>query len=149
MKLIFIGSTGVHQTLIAAHIYLGRLHKNDYRLIKDFCDASRDRSGYPVYVGRDTQGTEVYTLGAGKHYKMMQGIIKQLRDLLGCSSSDLMVYPISVRGENLLARVETFPGESYLSPYMAALLLKRQFDRICEEVEAVREKVSMSGGSWG
>lgn len=144
MKIIFIGSTGIHHTLIAAQIYLGRLHKNDFRLIKHLFDASKDRSGNPIYIGKDGAGTEVYTLGAGKHYKMMASIVEQLRDLLKCPASDLMVCPVSIWGEYLLTVLENLPGESYISPLLARFLMGGQFDRIHQEVDRIKVQVSQT-----
>ena len=65
MKIIFLGTTGVHHTLLAANLYLTDEICDPARM-QDFADQRKDHDGKPIYVGRDEKGNEVYTLGQAR-----------------------------------------------------------------------------------
>ncbi|HCF50126.1 MAG TPA: hypothetical protein DER60_07585 [Syntrophomonas sp.] len=110
LNVIFVGPTGVHHALIAAHIFMGDLHSNDYRFVEHYDDKEADLKGDLLYVGEDANGVKVYAFGAGANYELAPAIIADLRDLFGFSEEELVARAVSIPG-NLL-----FYGLNYLPP---------------------------------
>ena len=130
MNIIFIANTGTHHALIAAHIYLGRLNKPDFRYVTGFGDTAADKSGFPIYIGEDQQGNRVYTLGVGKDVLMGKKSLEDLRNLLGFSEEELVIEPVSVAGQGIIMLISHWPkllGGGYLNVKGSTFLLRRQF----------------------
>jgi stage V sporulation protein SpoVS len=131
MTIIFLGTSGVHHTLIAANIYLKK-PVTDLNSIPDFANIDLESSGFPIYVGEDKQGNQVYSLGAGD-VEMAKKSIEDLRNILGYSAHDLVVKPVSVKGEKLLALLNHIPaslGSRLWHSLIPALILKSQLKTI-------------------
>lgn len=95
--------------MIAANIFLGRLHNPNFRYIKGFCDVAHDKSGFPIYIGEDNQSRKVYTLGVGKDVLMAKKTLEDLRDILGFTERELVIEPVSVPGESLIKFCSRWP----------------------------------------
>lgn len=146
MKILFIGTTGVHHALIAAHIFLGRLTKPDFRLVEAFCDNAKDASGYPILIYDDVKGNQVYTLGVGKDVALGKKAIEQMVDLLGYTSQDLLVKPVSIKGEKLLlllSKIPDFLGGTQLNMFVGDRLLKREFSSIVEDINRLKVQINV------
>lgn len=102
MNIIFIGTTGVHHVLVAAHMYLGNEIKEDLNNIKNFNDLKQEMTGYPIFVGDDTQKNHVYTLGAGTEVQMVKRSIEQLTDIMEIPRDNLIVQPIFIKLDKLI-----------------------------------------------
>jgi hypothetical protein len=98
LHVIFVGPTGVHHALIAAHIFMGNLHSNDYRFIEHYGDIRLDSKGELLYVGQTAEGVKVYTFGAGPNHELAPAIIAGFRDLFGFGERDLIARAVSVPG---------------------------------------------------
>lgn len=141
MKILFLGTSGVHHPLIAAHIFLERLHKPDFRFVRGFCDTYHDESGYPIFIGSDQNGDEVYTLGVGTETEVSYKSIKNLADLVG-TEGELTLKAVSMPGERLLYYAGKIPqliGGRYINEYLSNYLIGKEFSRIKEEVDEFRK----------
>ena len=137
MTIIFLGTSGVHHTLIAANIYLKK-PVADFSSIPNFANVALESSGFPVYVGQDKEGNQVYSLGAGD-VKMAKKSIEDLRNVLGYSVHDLVVESVSVKGEKLLAFLNHIPaslGGRLWHKLIPALILKNQLKTIYRDIGA-------------
>jgi len=136
MTIIFLGTSGVHHTLIAANIYLKK-PVTDLNSIPDFANIDLESSGFPIYVGEDKQGNQVYSLGAGD-VEMAKKSIEDLRNVLGRSADDLVVKPVSIKGEKLMALLNHIPaslGGRLWHRLIPALILKSQLKAIYRNIE--------------
>ena len=135
MNILFLGTSGVHQALIAANIYLKK-PVADFNSISDFADLALESSGFPIYVGEDKEGNQVYSLGAGD-VEMAKKSIEDLRNVLGCCANDLVVKPVSVKGEKVLALLNHIPaslGGRLWHKLIPALILKNQLKTIYRDI---------------
>jgi hypothetical protein len=145
MKIIFLGTTGVHHSLVAANIYLERLQGSDFEMLEGYADLDKDNSGFPIYVAQDEQGNQVYTLGAGKNIGIGKKTIEELVAVLGYSSRDLLVKPISIKGDNILyflGKIPRLMGGAYLNLFISNYILNKEISYI--EKEIAEFKISIS-----
>lgn len=141
MNILFLGTTGVHHTLVAAHEYLGTLQNNDCRSIQYFADNEREESGYPNFIGFDSIGNKVYTLGGGSDIPMVKKAIEQLVDILGYSEKELLVKPISINNDKLilvLHKLAQIPFLKSLSLYLINYLLQQEIPSIRNHVQEMK-----------
>jgi len=101
MNIIFLGTTGVHHVLVAAHLYLGEEISEDLSNIKDFNDLEKELTGYPIFVGEDGDNNQVYVLGAGLEVQMVKRSIEQLTEIMGVPRDNLLVQPIYIKLDKL------------------------------------------------
>jgi hypothetical protein len=144
MNIIFVGPTGVHHALIAAHIFMGDLHNNDYRQVKHFDDHKRDLSGELIYVGQDKEGAQVYTFGAGRNHELAAVIISDFRSLFGIGPEELVAWAVTVPGYLLFYALGYIPpclGGRYLTNLLAGWLSVRQFEHIRTETLAFKDEL--------
>jgi len=109
LNVIFVGPTGVHHALIAAHIFMGDLHNNDFRLIEHYGDRELDSKAELWYVGQTDDGAKVYTFGAGPNHKLAAEIIADFRDLLGFGEEELVARAVPVPGNLWLYALSYLP----------------------------------------
>lgn len=145
MNIMFISNTGTHHTLIAAHIFLGRLQDPDFRFIDGFCDTAQDESGFPIYIGEDQEGHRVYTLGVGKDVLMAKKSLEDLRHILGFTEKELVVEPVFIPGQSLINLCSRWPkmlGGVRLNVLVSTYLLRRQFHVIQKTVDNLRVRLN-------
>jgi hypothetical protein len=138
MKIVFLGTTGVQHSLIAAHIYLGQLKEQDFRSLEYYCDLSQEPSGFPIFIGDDARGNSVYSLGVGKDLQMGQKTIENLLIILGFSSQDLALRPISIKAEVFLAclgKIPRYLGGTKITLFFSNIILRQELAAIKENVE--------------
>jgi len=136
MNILFLGTSGVYHALIAANIYLKK-PVADFNSISDFADLALESSGFPIYVGEDKQGNQVYSLGVGD-VEMAKKSIEDLRNVLGRSANDLVVKSVSIKGEKLMALLNHIPaslGGRLWHRLIPALILKSQLKAIYRNIE--------------
>lgn len=145
MYVIFVGLTGVHHALIAAHVFMGDLNNTEFRLIQHFCDKDMDQKGSLFYVGKDANGVQVYTFGAGHNPELAAGIINELRDILGFAEGDLAARAVSIPGDAIIAflsRIPHYMGGNYLQNLLGQVLVGRQFEKIKKETLAFKSELA-------
>jgi len=137
MKIIFVGSTGVHHSLIAANIYLEKLDQADYQNLNLWGDLDKEALGFPIFVNNDRWGNSVYSLGVGADVLMVVKSIKQLVKMLNCSERDLIVTPVFIKRERLVLLLHTVGCNKFLNQIFLPIigyLLKKEFAFIRQQV---------------
>ncbi|ABI68643.1 DUF3189 family protein [Syntrophomonas wolfei] len=138
MKIVFLGTTGVQHALIAAHIYLGQLGVEDFRDLEYYCDLSQESSGFPIFIGDDARGNQIYSLGVGKDLQMGQKTIENLLTILGFSYQDLTLRPVSIKAERFLAclgKIPRYLGGRKINLFFSDIILRQELTTIKENVE--------------
>ncbi|MDD4627269.1 MAG: DUF3189 family protein [Syntrophomonas sp.] len=141
MKIIFLGTTGVQHALIAAHIYLGQLRERDFASLESYCNLSKESSALPIFIGKDERGNQVFSLGVGKDLEMGQKTIDNLVSILGFSSQDLILRPVSIKGEILLVyltKIPRFLGGQWINHFFSNIILGQELSTIKENIEQFR-----------
>ncbi len=149
MQVIFVGLSGVYQALIAARVFIEGVSGDDTWFIQHFGDREVEKRGEPYYVGQDSCGVRVYTLGAGRNQQLAAHVIEELRDLLGFGEKELTVRVVSLPGEKVLAALDYIPayiGGACLQKLLGQLLIERQLERIKEETLA--HKAVLTADGW-
>lgn len=146
MVIIFIGTTGVHHALIAANLYIRNMNLNHVFLSANFCDITKENIGYPIFIGTDEDGNEVYSLGVGNEIKMAQITISNLREILGFDESKLVVFPVRIKGEwlvNLISKLPPFLGLGYIHSLVVKYLIKGQMQLIYQQIDEAKNQVKI------
>lgn len=141
MKVLFLGTTGVHHTLVAANLFING-QRSDIVNIPNFADKDLDHTGHPIYVGRDPNGNDVYTLGAGRDVLMAKKTIEELVGVLGFYPHDLLVKPVKIKGDiffPFLNKVSNVLGGKRLNRYLAQNVIESQIDNIAQQVDAFKQ----------
>ncbi|NLG31979.1 MAG: DUF3189 family protein [Syntrophomonadaceae bacterium] len=141
MKIIFIGTTGVHQALLAANIYLERVSTyQDIDSIDDYFDVSKDTAGFPIFIGQDSCGNRIYTIGAGGDVLIAKKAIEDLVRILGFSNRDMIVKPVNTPGSlAILAAVRLLGGKA--SQSLSRFIIKLEFSRIKEDIQLFKSQL--------
>jgi hypothetical protein len=138
MNILFIGTTGIYHTLIAAHLYLGKPEPDNFNNIKFWGNRSEEALGYPLFVDYDEQRNRVYSLGVGRNVPMATKSIKQLLEILNCTESDLIVKPVYIKRERLLLflhQIGRFKLIQHLLLPIIGYILKIEFASINQQVK--------------
>lgn len=143
MIIIFLGTTGVHHSLIASYIYLEKLQQTDFKMLPGFSDIQKDYSGFPIFIDKDGRDNLIYSLGAGKEVAMAQKTIDDLVNILGFSPQDLIVKPVRIKGEQLVRLAEKIPkilGGQIINLRLADYIVKKEYYQILKDVEDFRSE---------
>jgi hypothetical protein len=138
MNILFIGTTGIYHTLIAAHLYLGKPEPDNFKNIKFWDNRSEEALGYPLFLDYDEQCNRVYSLGVGRDVPMTTKSIKQLLEILNCTENDLIVKPVYIKRERLLwflHQIGRFQIVNHLLFPLINYLLKKEFAAINQQVK--------------
>lgn len=144
MNILFIGTTGIHHTLVAANIYLGQLSENNYSDLKFWGDWSSEALGLPLFLDYDDMGNKVYVLGVGWDVRMAQKSIEQLDKLLNDDISDIIVKPVFIKREKVLLFLHRIGRRQKLNQLMQSLittLLRKEFITIQNQIEKFKNRV--------
>ena len=145
MKIIFLGRTGVHQALIAANIYLGRITDGNLRAVEGFGDANKDVSGFPIFIGDDENGNQIYALGVGRDVQLGGKIIRDLVRVLGYSFDDLRVKTIHTKGEAvtwLLSRLFRSTSGKMFCGFLSRYIIRWEFDTIQKDIQEFKSSLN-------
>ncbi|HPT69676.1 MAG TPA: DUF3189 family protein [Syntrophomonas sp.] len=137
MNIIFLGSTGVHQSLLAASVYINPQSSHSCKKLPYFNDFQQDAGGHPIYIGRDHAGRRIHSLGVGSDVKMVSRTIDQLRIILDSSAEELKLVPIMIRSQRLISWLHHLARLSWLKPlssYLIAGILNREYDNIRRQI---------------
>lgn len=143
MKILFLGTSGVHHPLIAANMFIGRF-KYDLRTVNKYCDTHLDRTGYPIYVGDDPEGNQVYTLGVGKEINTAKKALACLLEIFDQPPNQVLITEIRIKGEawiRLAMRISRLPFGSWLNQRISDYVLQGQLSQIETQVEELRHVV--------
>ncbi|MGE5397216.1 MAG: DUF3189 family protein [Chitinophagales bacterium] len=99
MKIIVLGITAVHHSLVVAYIYLGCYPDANHMVPDGYCDMILDKRGYPVYIGDDQLGNQVYTLGLGRQMDIGYRAINSFLDIMGVSEDKLLIQKVVIPNE--------------------------------------------------
>ncbi|WP_054697429.1 DUF3189 family protein [Syntrophomonas palmitatica] len=144
MKIMFIGTSGVHHPLLAAYSFLN-IAVQDLNDMPVFGNARLDAAGSPLYIGEDSRGNQVYTLGMGKEVLLGKKAIEDLVKILGFSSRDLIVEPVSVLGETWLPslnKISLFLGGNFILRRLSYRFLRMQHRHIFRQVNEISKKIA-------
>ncbi|MGE5545057.1 MAG: DUF3189 family protein [Bacillota bacterium] len=141
------GTTAVHHTLVAAHLYLNTIDKPDFDRLEGYCDMSFDYSGYPLYIGNDKYDNRVYTLGLGRLVEVGCRAIHDFKQIMEIDSSQLLVQEIRIPSEleiwaaSKASRIPLGLG-SIINRLVSDHVINREFSLIKSEVGRLHEQVS-------
>lgn len=144
MKIIFIGTTGVHHTMVAANLLIGRDNHVRYSRLGGFADKKLESSGKPLLIHDDGRGTQIYSLGVGKDVALAERAMHQFIDILGFKSSDLLVQRVHMNGDKLLLWLIKMPAIGCLktiSRFLAEKLIEWQVNNIIRYVQQVKVRM--------
>lgn len=123
MNILFIGSSGVYQTVLAANLHMDTI-PTDYKQLPCFGDYNMEQSGQPLFMGIDNYGNRIYALGVGSDVGMVQKCLEQLVTILGASADDLLVIPILIRSQGSISFLQQVSRWRALRPLSIALIIK-------------------------
>jgi Protein of unknown function (DUF3189). len=144
MNIIFIGTTGIHHTLIAASMYLNQRIGQDFNKLKFWDDRDREALGVPLFLGTDVRSNKVYVLGVGWEVVMARKTLEQLDNILNKNQPELIVQPIFIKRERilfLLHRCGRFRLSRHLVRMLTTYLLNKEFFVIQNQVDTFRTRV--------
>ncbi len=141
MNIIFLGSTGVHQALLAASLYIDPQRDFDYKVLPYFNDYQHEAGGHPIYIGRDSFERRIHSLGVGSDVKMVSKTINQLRIILDTSPEELQLVPIMIKSQRLISwlhQISRLTCFKSLSSYLIAGILNREYENIRQQIPDLR-----------
>lgn len=144
MKIMFIGTTGVHHALIAANIFLNRINEPRFKLVRGYADNQLDLDGHPILVDDDGQGNQIYTLGVGKNLDVGKKVFEHFVQLLGESQESLTIKPVPIKGEKIFLLLQKIPealGGKIINPFVSNIIIKRQFPQLVEDVNVFKQQL--------
>lgn len=136
MKVLFIGSTGIHHALMAAHIFLEKNADSHLVWPPHFADLQIEKKGHPLLVGTKNDGSQVYVLGVGREVKMAKKSLTDLRNIWGFNQSNLAIIPIRIKGEGLISLLAKLPNSlSRVHKLVVKVIIKGQIGEIAEQAK--------------
>lgn len=142
MNYLFVGKSGVFETIIAALVFLNKDQdiRQELEKTKVFGDINEDNKREPIFVKEDNKGNKIYTLGT-TNYILIHDICNELSRVAGQKQINLLVVTINVKGEAVtyyLSRLATLPLiGSWFTSLAKAWVMYRKDDiiRQCKEME--------------
>ncbi len=151
MIILLVGTTGVHHTLVAAHLYLQNTSVKEFNQLDGYCDLSLDSSGFPINIGCDRYGNHVYTLGLGRLVSIGSRAINGFSQIMGIDSSQLLLKEIRIPGELDIwaaSKAHWMPlgiGNG-INRLVADYIITREFNLIKSEAFRLSEQVALLHG---
>lgn len=143
MNILFIGTTGIHHVLLAAHEYLG-IAESDLRRLKFWGDYEREARGQPLFLNYDNLGNKVFSVGVGKNLNMAEKSISQLLQILNVSEQDIVVRPIYSRYDRIwlwLSQLQGWALTRGLAEHIILVLLNRDALSLKNQIEKFKKEV--------
>jgi hypothetical protein len=144
-----MGTTGVHHTLVAAHMFIKRGKHKKYKMIEGFDDGKLEKSGRPFLVSDDGRGNQVYCVGVGKDIQLAKRAMTQFLDINGFTSSDLFIQPVHIKGDKLLLWLVRLPEYRWLKALrngVAECLIRVQLALVQQSVRNVEANCPAEAG---
>lgn len=151
MKIVLVGTTAVHHTLVAAHLYMNTIHGPDFGKLDGYCDMSLDYSGYPLFIGNDEDDNQIYTLGLGRLIDVGYRAIHDFQQIIGGESGQLLVQEIRIPSEldiwaaSKASRIPLGLG-SIINRLISDHVIAREFPLIQMDVTRLNDQVSFLQG---
>lgn len=151
MIIFLVGTTGVHHTLVAAHLYLQNIPAREFTQLNGYCDLSLECSGFPVNIGCDRYGNSVYTLGLGRLVRIGSRAINSFSQIVGVDPSQLLIREIRIPGElDIWAASKTnwmpLGIGNGINRLVADHIITREYNRIKSEASRLVEQVALLQG---
>jgi len=143
-NVIFLGSSGVHHTLLAAHLYIDPECRRDYQNLPHFNDYHQEAGGHLIYIGSDREGRRVHSLGVGSDVEMVRKTLDQLRIILDSSADELQLIPIIIKSQRLITFIHQLSRLACLKSLSSKLilnLLNQEHDYIKEQILSFTDPV--------
>ncbi|NLW45175.1 MAG: DUF3189 family protein [Syntrophomonadaceae bacterium] len=152
MIILLVGTTGVHHTLVAAHLYLKKnISAGEFAHLDGYCDLSLEGSGFPIAIGCDGYGNNVYTLGLGRLVEIGNRAINGFSQIMGFDSSQLLIRELRIPGDLDIwaaSKANWMPmgmGNA-INRLVADRVISREFKRIKSEALRLTEQVALLQG---
>ncbi len=136
MKVLFIGTSGVHHVLVAANLFLSNHNVNHITSSPYFANMQIEEAGTPIYVGTKNGGKDVYVLGVGHEVEMAERTLNNLKNIWGVDNSSFAIIPIYIKGEKIIALVSKLPDFlRFAHLFIVKTIIKRQLESISRQVD--------------
>lgn len=139
MNIIFAGTTGVHYALVAAFLYLGQVQSGSgIEHLPGFGDMALELKGVPIYLGTDSKGNRVFSLGLGKQDDMGMKIINGLLAAACVGENSLIIKKINIPEAEIfcvLGKLASIPGGQWLNKKLSVNLINRRIAIIQKQIE--------------
>jgi hypothetical protein len=145
MKIIFLGTTGVHHALIAAYLYIGNKLESNFQKYPGFADLDKEASGYPIFLGSDKSENMVYALGCETDISLVKKAIEQLTVIMGSQSDEIKVVPISIPDERILltlTRIASITNAGNWYFWASGFIIKRYLSKIAARVKEIQNELT-------
>jgi len=144
--IVLLGTTAVHQTMVAAYLYLNKINEVDFGRIEGYGDITLDDEGAPILIGADEAGNQVYTMGIGGNIEIGYRAITEFLQVMSVPVDTMLVYPVRMPGETiiwLIAKISRIPWGvgSVLNLNITKLIINRCIDSIHSTTEDLRLQV--------
>lgn len=146
MNILFLGSTGVHQALLAACLHLDPRLDRDYKTLPYFNDYQLESGGHPLYIGSDQRNRRVHCLGVGSDVQMVNKTLRQLRIILDSSPEEMEIIPIVIKSQRLIAWLHQLAQIGWLKPLssnLIACILQLEYENIRQQIPGLTKSDSL------
>lgn len=152
MNIIFYCHTGVHNSLVAAAAYLGRLpidrtpSKKEIATLPYFNSIRYKQIGTPYFIGKDIYGNKIYTLGLGFDHDLMEkgllSFISKMNLMDNCKliNTILKVHPWTRRG----SIISSLTGLHKLTETLITYGIRKNYNYIISMAQNLNEIISLS-----
>lgn len=145
MNIIFLGRTGIHQSLLAGYLFLGQGLGSDFKKYPGFADIAKEGNGYPIFLGQDESGNMIYSLGSETDVLLVKKAVEQLTVILGSSPDQIKVVPISIPEEQFLLILTSIarvigPGNWYY--WLSRFIIKRHLSMLSARIKPLRNELA-------
>ena len=150
MNYLFVGKSGVFETIIAALVFMNKTKQIDEELekIKVFGNVNEDNRREPIFIRADNEGNKIYTLGT-TNYVLIHDIVNELSRVAEQKEIKLLVTPINTAGESItyyLSRLAILPVVGPWFAYLAKAWVMYRKDSIirhCQKMMSVSPSPSI------
>ncbi|MFZ5752616.1 MAG: DUF3189 family protein [Bacillota bacterium] len=150
MKIVYLDQLGCHASVLAASWYAGfydeTMHSRDILKLPHFAAHTDFRVGKLYYVGKDTRGTELFTLGVGSEGKIISIAALDLFKLLEAKEQVLVidVSPCNHFFIRLCWYLQMIKPLKYMMSLCSAYFLKRELPKIKKLVKIKLDEIAQA-----
>lgn len=122
MNYLFVGKSGVFETVIAALVFMGKTRdiEEELKKIKVFGDIKEDHKREPIFIKADNEGNKIYTLGTTNYY-LISDIVHELSRVAEQKKINLLVTTVNVKGETITYYLSRLAAIPFIGAGFAAL----------------------------
>jgi hypothetical protein len=151
MKIFYLCPTGLHTALAVAGIHVGRLSPerppSEYEMRKLFREFRRRNYvlGKPVFIGKDENGHEIFTVGVAAEHEMMKKAVEDVFDrVYNYNPGDYMVVdaaPLATGWVRLGSFLSMRLNIKGFGEKMCVYGIRKRYGALLEVVEQVKDRV--------